>query len=170
MTIGSCQCGGIKFQVEEFLRDLYKCHCSRCRKVSGASSSSAAISAQGKFAWLQGKELRSFYMPKDSDYGTYFCSICGSVVPLYLEDQDRYWIPCGLLDSDPGIPFTAHICTDSKASWDILDNQTEHYPEVFSLALVELWFRLPQSGRLHICDLRNGRISLRQGLRCGQAV
>jgi hypothetical protein len=131
MTIGSCLCGGIRFQVGGFSRDIYKCHCSRCRKVSGASASTAAISAQGEFSWLQGEELRRSYTPKNSDHATYFCSVCGSAVPIYLEDQDTFWIPCGLLDSDPGIPLTAHICTASRAPWDILDQETTHYPDVF---------------------------------------
>jgi len=132
MTKGSCLCGGVRFQIDGFSRNIYKCHCSRCRKVSGAASSTATISAPGKFFWVEGERLLNTYRPKGSDHTTYFCSTCGSPVPIKIAETDTYWIPCGLLDSEPNIPFTAHICTDSMASWDILDNETEHYPDVSS--------------------------------------
>ena len=31
----------------------------------------------------------------------------------------------GLLDESPGIPLTRHLHLDSKADWEILDDQTE---------------------------------------------
>ena len=36
MTTGSCQCGGIKFEIEK-VTALTHCHCSVCRKTTGAS-------------------------------------------------------------------------------------------------------------------------------------
>jgi hypothetical protein len=131
MTAGSCLCGGVKFEVESFASDIYKCHCSKCRKIFGGASSAAALASKENFSWLQGKELRHSYKPPESDYGTQFCSNCGSLVPIYIEAKKLYWIPVGLLESDPGIPLTRHIHTASRASWEILDEHTEKLEEGF---------------------------------------
>ena len=125
MVSGSCLCGSIKFEIKSFASDIYKCHCSRCRKQFGGASSAAAIAHEEGFTWIQGKELRSNYHPPESEYKTYFCSNCGSLVPLHLKDKGLYFVPMGLVDSDPGIPLTRHIHLDSKASWEILDDCTE---------------------------------------------
>lgn len=55
MTKGSCLCGSIRFEVEAFGSDIYKCHCSKCRKGFGGASSAVALAPEEKFSWLQGK-------------------------------------------------------------------------------------------------------------------
>lgn len=36
---GECLCGNVKFEIEEEIRNFYQCHCSLCRKVTGAAES-----------------------------------------------------------------------------------------------------------------------------------
>ena len=44
-----------------------------------------------------------------------------------------YWVPAGLLVSDPGVPISGHIFVGSKAPWfeitDDLPRFEEHAPE-----------------------------------------
>ena len=67
----------------------------------------------------------------NSGFKRRFCTNCGSIVPQLLTEYQLYWIPAGLLDSDPGIRLKQHIHVDSRAAWDILDNETLQHGEGF---------------------------------------
>jgi hypothetical protein len=99
----------------------------------GGASSSAALANDEGFVWTKGKELRRSFHPPGSDYKTYRCSNCGSLTPLHLKSKGLYFVPMGLLDTDPGIPLTRHIHVASKAAWEILDDCTEKLEEGFEL-------------------------------------
>jgi hypothetical protein len=130
MTEGGCLCGAVRFRVEEFKSGIFKCHCSKCRKSSGGASSAAALVGAQHFCWLQGDDgVRVFQC--DSGYTRRFCGQCGSIVPQFLEEHRRFWVPVGLLDSDPGIRLKHHIHVNSKAAWEILDTQARQHGEGF---------------------------------------
>ena len=130
MTDGGCLCGAVRFRVERFNAGIFKCHCSKCRKSSGGASSAAALVEERDFSWLRGdagvREFRS-----DSGYTRRFCPECGSIVPQFLREHRRVWVPVGLLDSDPGVPLRHHIHVNSKAAWEILDTQARRHGEGF---------------------------------------
>ena len=44
-----------------------------------------------------------------------------------------YWIPVGLLESDPGIPLSRHIHVASKMPWEVLNKQQERLDDGFEL-------------------------------------
>ena len=122
MTEGGCLCGAVRFAVLAFSSGIFKCHCSKCRKSSGGASSAAALAEPRHFSWLQGDDsVREFR--SNSGYTRRFCPACGSIVPQFLPQPQRYWVPVGLLDSDPGIPLKHHIYVGSKAPWfDVTDD------------------------------------------------
>jgi hypothetical protein len=123
-------CGAVRFEVSEFNSGIFKCHCSKCRKAFGGASSAAALTAEDAFTWLAGSEgVRMFQC--DSGFKRCFCPDCGSILPQFLPDYKMYWVPVGLLDSDPGIPLKQHIHVNSKATWEILDSQTRQHGEGF---------------------------------------
>ena len=45
--------------------------------------------------------------------------------------RDRYWIPAGLFDADPGLALSTHIHVRSKAHWEVLDELTPRREEGF---------------------------------------
>ena len=130
MTSGGCLCGAVRFEVKEFSTDIFKCHCSRCRKAFGGASSAAALAQEDAFHWLQGNDAVKEYQTP-SGFKRRFCADCGSLLPQFLADYRLYWIPVGLLDSDPGMPLKHHIHVNSKAAWEILDAQTRQHGEGF---------------------------------------
>ena len=132
MTTGSCLCGDISFEVGRFSAEIFKCHCSKCRKAFGGASSAVALAPDEAFRWVSGAETWKLFR-SPSGYSSCFCSNCGSVLPLHLKSYGLYWIPAGLLDSDPGIVLGRHVHTASKAPWEILDPETERFPEGFEL-------------------------------------
>ncbi len=132
MISGSCLCGAVAFEVAGFSSDIYKCHCSRCRKLTGGASCAAALAPEEAFSWLRGQdEIREFRLP-GAEFTSRFCATCGSVVPQHVPAAGFYWVPAGLLDGDPGIPLSRHIHVDSKAPWEILDERCERLPEGFT--------------------------------------
>jgi hypothetical protein len=130
MTRGSCLCGKVQFRVSEFSSEIYKCHCSICRKNFGGASSAATFATESNFEWLKGENKTTRYKHSPGYYKQ-FCTTCGSVVPGHMKSHGLYWIPAGLLDDDPGIPLGRHLYVESKAQWEVLDSVTEQIPEGF---------------------------------------
>ena len=54
MIKGSCACGGIRFEIEA-VRSMTHCHCTICRKLTGASFATYAHVDKDKFRWLGGE-------------------------------------------------------------------------------------------------------------------
>ncbi|WP_018294133.1 GFA family protein [Mariprofundus ferrooxydans] len=116
---GECICGAIVFEVTGSLPELYQCHCSICRKQGGSASNTGMIVAKENFSWLSGQKKISSYV-KESGFRSDFCSVCGAVVPNRFRDRPYVWVPAGALDDSEPLEIIAHICVDSKASWDKL--------------------------------------------------
>ena len=122
---GSCLCGFVSFELRAPLNDIYQCHCSKCRKVSGSASNSAMIINESQFRWLSGKEaIRAFQ--QISGFKSHFCSQCGCPVPNPTSNNS-YWIPVGLMDEDIPAQMTRHVYVDSKANWDVVSHEVHHY-------------------------------------------
>ena len=60
MIRGGCACGGIRFEIEA-VRSLTHCHCTICRKLTGASFATYAHVEKAKFHWLGGEQLINRY-------------------------------------------------------------------------------------------------------------
>lgn len=117
--IGKCLCGEVEFEIGGTLPDLYQCHCSLCRKLSGSASDTATFLDREHFGWLKGKErISSFKTP--TGYRSDFCQICGSTVPHLMQNERQYWIPAGLLEGESDSIVTFHLFVGSKAHWDII--------------------------------------------------
>jgi len=117
MTRGSCLCGAVQFEIDGTTTDIGMCHCSKCRKVSGVASNANLMVARDDFEWVSGDEALMKFAMADG-WGVWRCSVCGSPVPMLHPGGGAYWVPAGLLDSDPGVGIAAHIFVGSKAPWD----------------------------------------------------
>ena len=82
--------------------------------------------------WIRGEDdVVSYALPGAKRFGQDFCRHCGSKVPRVVESTGYVVVPCGSLDSPPGIPINSHIFTADKAPWfEITDDlpQWEAYP------------------------------------------
>jgi len=130
MTMGGCLCGAVRFEVKSFSSGVFKCHCSKCRKSFGGASSAVALAPESAFQWLQGQDSIALFR-QGPTYGRCFCPACGCILPQHLPDYGAYWVPAGLLDSDPGLALERHVHVASKAPWEVLDGDTEQLPEGF---------------------------------------
>lgn len=128
---GSCLCGEVKFEIIGNIPNLYQCHCSLCRKVSGSASSSAFILDTKHFKWIQGAENISKYS-KPSGYSSHFCAKCGCPMPNKFMDS-YYWVPAGTLDGNPEVQVVAHLYMDSKSHWDTSPKEGVQYDKAPAL-------------------------------------
>ena len=95
-----------------------KCHCTKCRKVSGTGSNATLWIRPDKFTWLAGEDnAKKFYL--SDGWRSIFCGDCGSPLPALIED--RMWVvPAGLLDGNPELGVRGHIWVENKPHWEII--------------------------------------------------
>jgi len=116
-TPGSCLCGAVKIELDGETTDIGMCHCSKCRKVSGVASNATLMVSADHLRWIAGEnEITKFEL--EGGWGAWRCSVCGSPVPKLHPGGGAYWVPAGILDSDPGVRIAGHIFVGSKAAWD----------------------------------------------------
>jgi len=116
---GECLCGEVKFEIKGNLPNLYQCHCSLCRKVTGSSANAATFVTQKDFRWLSGQDKISSFQ-KPTGYRSDFCSVCGSPVPNQLRGMELVWVPAGLLEEsfETAVAVNVHLHMGSAASWE----------------------------------------------------
>ena len=126
---GRCLCGGVRFEIALPFRRASHCHCSRCRRHSGAFGLTQGRVPREGFTLLQGKELIRVYRP-EGGMAKAFCSVCGSSLfggtwPEGPEVSVRF----GSLDRDPGIRPQYRSHTSSAAPWDVIpEDALPRYP------------------------------------------
>jgi hypothetical protein len=126
---GSCLCGGVRFEITTPFRRANLCHCSRCRKHSGAAALAQGRVPRGGFRLLSGEELLRVYRPPGG-MAKVFCAVCGSsLFGGTWPEGPEVSIRLGALDGDPAIAPQYHSHTDSRAPWDALpDDGLPRYP------------------------------------------
>jgi len=119
MIEGSCLCGRVRFRLAVRPQFINHCHCSLCRKASGAGFGTFVHADGRQFAWLSGEGAIQAYESSPGNFRP-FCRVCGSRVPV-LEDEGReVIIPAGTLDTDPALRPIVHFHVASKAPWSVL--------------------------------------------------
>ena len=115
---GSCLCGSVEYEFEDGVRTFQYCHCSRCRKFTGAAHAANIIVTPDSFRWIKGEELVGRYEIPDATYhATAFCKQCGSSLPWKNKTGSAVIIPAGTLDEDPAVRPKQNIFFASRASW-----------------------------------------------------
>jgi hypothetical protein len=130
MIEGSCLCGGIQYRFDEKGAVLMNhCHCSRCRKASGAEYATFLQVVGDYFEWVSGEELVAAYESAPGNFRT-FCRVCGSRAPVVREEHNAVTIPVGTLEGDPGLRPAMHLFTRSKAEWYRISDDLPQFAEM----------------------------------------
>ena len=129
---GSCNCGGVQFEIEVPIADVYVCHCSICRKSTGSGGIAVAIVKNQDLSWVEGKDLVKKWLKPNHDWETSFCINCGSPLPGKNNEQASY-VPVSLLDSgSENLKVQGHLFVDSKAPWEEIAGNAKKHKEGFS--------------------------------------
>jgi hypothetical protein len=110
---GQCLCGAARYAVaDEFLYAM-NCHCSRCRRTTGAAFKPLAGIEREKLRLIAGDPL-IFGDGIDHDV---HCHVCGSLLYSIVREGRFVHVSMGTLVDDPAIRPDKHIYVGSKAPW-----------------------------------------------------
>ena len=127
---GSCLCGAVRYEVADEFEYALICHCSQCRRATGAASKPFAGIGRDKLKVTQGADaLLQFGGDLAHDIR---CKVCGGFLYSVVREARYAHVNFGSLVDEPSIAARAHIFVGSKASWDeILDDfpQFQGFPE-----------------------------------------
>jgi hypothetical protein len=127
VTGGHCFCGFIRFEIQGPLFQETICHCSMCRRVSGAPLVAWATAARASFRVVAGTPTTF----RSSDRVTRsFCPRCGT--PLTFQSED---LPAEIdvticsLDDPASVAPRDHTHASSRLPWIRLADDLPAFPE-----------------------------------------
>lgn len=134
---GHCECGSISYEVKAPAKELYHCHCSRCRRLHGAFFATYAYQIRDDLVIKDNhNQLKTYKSPLAS---WHFCGRCGC--HLFAEHEQNpgaIWYMVATLQDGarPGHPADSesHIFIKSKSCIEVL---TTELPQFDGYAPVE---------------------------------
>ncbi len=113
---GGCHCGAVRYEVSGTPKHAALCHCSDCRKSSGAPVVGWVAFAEGDFRIVQG-EATTFNSSGASMRS--FCPKCGSGLWFRNAENlpDIVDIQSATLDDPDAFPMQCHIQTADRIGW-----------------------------------------------------
>jgi hypothetical protein len=112
---GRCLCGAVQYIVRDEFRYAMNCHCSQCRRVTGAAFKPFAGIERDKLSLTKGADNLTLHGAADNHDA--FCKSCGSLLYSVVRDGAYVHVTLGTLGDDPGIRPSEHIYVGSKAPW-----------------------------------------------------
>ena len=127
---GGCLCSGVRYEIRgPFLRASY-CHCSRCRRHSGAGAGVQGRVRREDFHLISGADLIRAYRPPDGGAVKAFCTACGSsLFGGEWPDGSKITVRLGTIDGDPGVRPQFHTFVGSKVVWESILDGLPQYEE-----------------------------------------
>jgi len=109
---GGCLCGSVRFYINagSRVRDIWVCHCTQCRKLSGYLYGATATALKNFF--LESDSSLTWY--RSSDFAKRgFCNKCGSLLLYLADNKEIISISAGALDQPTGLTVGMHIFTEN---------------------------------------------------------
>jgi len=124
MLKGGCFCGAIRYETAGTPFHQTNCHCSICRRTTGAPFVAWFSVPRSEFRLVQGTPARFRSTPKGMRS---FCPTCGTQLTFEHDDASgEIDVTTCSLDDPELLPPKDHTCTSSKLGWVKL---TDHLPE-----------------------------------------
>lgn len=122
---GRCYCGSTRFAATELPRTVTYCHCTDCRRVTGAPVAAFAAFNDTAVSFSPGDGRAIETSP---GVRRTFCARCGSPVSgRYDYLQGTVYIAIGLIDQADTLPPALHAHCDSKLPWLHIDDTLERH-------------------------------------------
>ena len=126
MFEGGCFCGAVRYRIAAPPAGSAICHCTSCRRASGAPSVAWVVVDRSQFEWLSGTPAEFNSSP---GVMRRFCGRCGSgltyetaAVPATLD------VNAATLDDPERFAPTMEVWLADKLSWQPTDTHLLHYP------------------------------------------
>lgn len=125
MLQGGCYCGAIRYEAGGTPTNLTNCHCSSCRRTTGAPFVTWFSVVRSTFRFTLGTPTR---FRSTAVAARTFCPRCGTQLTFEHDDTpDEVDITTCSLDDPERLPPDDHIFIDGKPSWiRLTDGLPEH--------------------------------------------
>lgn len=124
---GGCFCGKVRYQASGDALHVVHCHCTMCRRTSGAPFVTWATYPAHEVSFTEGRPTE-FASSARALRG--FCAHCGS--PLTFRETDRpeeIDLTVGTMDDAEAFAPGRHIWTSSKLGWIHIDDDLPRFAE-----------------------------------------
>ena len=126
MIHGGCLCGACRYLLTTRPKVSANCHCSMCRRQTGAAFLTYVAVNRNSFVMQRGRlaDYRS-----SSDAIRSHCGSCGSPMTFVFDaDPESVWVTLGTLDEPSLVPPTENWFVKDKVEWVCLDNTLKAWP------------------------------------------
>jgi hypothetical protein len=127
MLAGGCYCGAVRYEVADEFIYAANCHCSNCRRATGAAFKSFAGIEAGKLRVTQGHDQTMRH--GGETWHSVHCRLCGSLLYSLVRDGAFVHVAMGTLIDAPSIRPDKHIFVASKAAWYEIGDDLPQYDE-----------------------------------------
>ncbi len=123
---GGCLCGAVRYRITGPVGDAVHCHCTMCRRSSGAVVVTWITVPPERFAFTRGGPVAY----RSSAKGTRrFCGGCGTQLTFVSEDRpEDVDVTVGSLDHPENHPADRNIWTSVAVPWLRLDEHLPSHP------------------------------------------
>lgn len=114
---GGCLCNAVRCTLTAPVRRVVNCHCTRCRRISGAAFQTVFLVHNETFKIDSGSgELTAFGVSPQTQ--KHFCRICGTPVYSKLERLPKHLLlPLGSLDDPQVLTPQINIHCENMLEW-----------------------------------------------------
>ncbi len=117
---GGCLCGAVRYRAAGEPLVVTHCHCSLCRKASGAPFVTWIAFPTDAFAFTRG-EARVYNATEKAGRG--FCPACGTQLTFrHVESAHQVDVSVGSLDDADAVTPVDHIWASSQVRWLTMDD------------------------------------------------
>ena len=127
MLVGKCECGTVRYRVEDAFLYASNCHCSRCRAATGSAFKAFAGIEREKLEVADGPD--ALLIVGEDDLNDTRCGACGSLLFSVVRDGAYVHVAMGSLVDAPSIRPTKHIFVGSKAPWSEITDDLPQFEE-----------------------------------------
>jgi hypothetical protein len=122
---GACLCRAVAYEVPDAFDYALNCHCSQCRRSTGAAFKPLAGIRRSELEIVRGGEAIMTHGGEAAH--DVHCAACGSLLFSVVRDGAYVHVAMGTLDDEPSIRPAMHIFVGSKAGWyEIADDLPQH--------------------------------------------
>jgi hypothetical protein len=125
---GQCLCGAVRYRVDDAFRYAFNCHCSQCRRATGAAFKPFAGIECAHLRLEQGRDEVSIYGDVDGAHDVH-CGHCGSLLYSVVREGAYVHVTLGTLLDAPTIRPQGHLFVASKAPWYEITDALPQYDE-----------------------------------------
>ena len=125
---GSCECGAVRYRVQDAFRYAMNCHCSRCRAATGSAFKPFAGIEREKLELTVGGD--ALLVHGEENLNDTRCSRCGSLLFSVVREGGYVHVALGSLLDPPSIRPACHIFVGSKAPWFEITDDLPQFEEL----------------------------------------